>query len=896
MGSRRWPAQGFSPRSIWIGAPLVPIICAVAKDFDPSLSALLLELQSASDALLLTGSDRKIRFANRRFAEMFVVPPDMLARADADEFLAHVMARAADPLAVKGGARAASADGKVHVDEWALADGRVIERSISPQQRDGEWQRLVRFRDVTDRRQTERELSARLSQQAAVARLGQRALRDGPLQALLDESAQLVFETLRVEVCGIHKLEGSSVVLVAGVGWDRALIGKLRTPRAALDELLARAGAQFYGDLADLSREERLSKPPGPIGLAIRSGLRVAIGSRESPWGALAAGVQGLRNFSADDGHFLEAIANVLATAAERSQTLETLRTTGASFRTLIERLPDVVLVHDMGTLRYVNPAAVAYYGFSTADELVGRSAYSLFHPDEHELLRKRLAGMVETGRPAPIGEPRTIDRHGQVRTVELRSMPVLFEGKRAYLLIGRDLTERKQLEARLHLVDRMSSVGTLAAGVAHELNNPLAWIVGNLDFAIEELGSPLESPNDLRAKVGEVVQSLREAQVGADRMRIIVGDLKTFSRGDEERLGLVDVNSVLISSLNIAANEIRHRARLSIDLGTIPLVEANEARLGQVFLNLLVNAAQAIATGKVADNEVSVATRQAPGGRIVVEVRDTGAGIPKEIAPRIFDPFFTTKPVGVGTGLGLSICHNLVASFGGAIEVESEPGKGALFRVLLPGVQASVTAAATPAPRSDSAPPRAVRHLLVIDDEPLVVASIRRALRHDFHVDVVLSAADALQRVRGGESFDAILCDLLMPEMTGMDLKSALDELAPDQARRMLFMTGGAFTDAAERFIEQPGIRTLLKPFSREALDAALQGLEAEAPPQPLPVAPLFDSSDPGPGPDPGPGSSAKLSTFRVVQSYTTTSVGDASRTGLWYPHPHEGSTYCDP
>jgi hypothetical protein len=128
------------------------------------------------------------------------------------------------------------------------------------------------------------------------------------------------------------------------------------------------------------------------------------------------------------------------------------------------------------------------------------------------------------------------------------------------------------------------------------------------------------------------------------------------------------------------------------------------------------------------------------------------------------------------------------------------------------------------------------------------------------------------------------------------MDLKSALDELAPDQARRMLFMTGGAFTDAAERFIEQPGIRTLLKPFSREALDAALQGLEAEAPPQPLPVAPLFDSSDPGPGPDPGPGSSAKLSTFRVVQSYTTTYVGDASRTGLWYPHPHEGSTCCDP
>ncbi|GAC1536541.1 MAG: hypothetical protein NVS2B9_02340 [Myxococcales bacterium] len=797
------------------------------------MSALLLELQSASDALLLTGSDRKVRFANQRFAEMFAVPKEMLARADADEFLAHIMSCAADPLAVQGGARGEAADGKVHVDEWALSDGRLIERSVSPQNRGNGWQRLIYFRDVTERRRAERELSARLSQQAAVARLGQRALRDGPLQPLLEEVAQVVADTLRIDVCGIHKLDGDSVVLVAGFGWDRALLGNLRTSRAALDDLLgSRTGARIY---SDLPRESGVVSPSGLVDLGIRSGLRVVIGNRDAPWGVLGAGARALRSFTADDAHFLDAIAHVIANAAERARTLEVLRTSGSSFRTLIERLPDVVLVHDLGTLRYVNPAAVAYYGFSSAEEMIGRASDSLFHPDEHEVLRRILAGMVETGRPAPVIEPRTLDRQGRLRTVELRSMPVVFEGKRAYLSIARDLTERKQLEARLHLADRMSSVGTLAAGVAHELNNPLAWIVGNLSFAIEELERLGPGAQGLRDRTAEVVQSLREAQVGADRMRTIVGDLKTFSRGDEAKLGPVDLNSVLISSLNIAANEIRHRARLSIDLGRVPLVEANEARLGQIFLNLLVNAAQAIATGKVADNEVSVTTRTSAQGQAVVEVRDTGAGIPREIAPRIFDPFFTTKPVGVGTGLGLSICHNLVVSFGGEIQMESEPGKGALFRVLLPGLQVSVAAPAPVAPSVRRQRPVAGpgRRILVIDDEPLVGASIRRALRNDFQVEGVLSAAEALDRVRDGETYDAILCDLLMPEMTGMDLKAALDEVAPSQSQRMLFMTGGAFTEAAERFIAQPGIRHLLKPFSREALDAALRTLEEEAPPR---------------------------------------------------------------
>jgi CheY-like chemotaxis protein len=361
--------------------------------------------------------------------------------------------------------------------------------------------------------------------------------------------------------------------------------------------------------------------------------------------------------------------------------------------------------------------------------------------------------------------------------------------------------------------------VGTLAAGVAHEINNPLAAIVANLELMARDL-SAVAGRLDLTDRLHEVFDELSDARESADRLRHIVRDLKIFSRAtDEEHRGAVDVQRVLESSLRMAWNEIRHRARLIKEYSEVPAVEANESRLGQVFLNLIINAAQAIREGDAEHNQIRVITRQDSRGRIVTEIRDSGTGIAPENLTRIFDAFFTTKPVGIGTGLGLSICHRIVSGLGGTLEVESELGKGSCFRVVLP--PATNTAPQRPRP-SLPIPVRTRRgRVLVVDDEPMIATAIGRTLSFEHEVVVSSDAADALERILSGERFDVVLCDLMMPQMTGMDLHAALTENAPDQAERMVFLSGGAFTTAARAFLDEVPNERLEKPFDTRQLSA---------------------------------------------------------------------------
>lgn len=376
---------------------------------------------------------------------------------------------------------------------------------------------------------------------------------------------------------------------------------------------------------------------------------------------------------------------------------------------------------------------------------------------------------------------------------------------------------EQKKMQEQLLISDRMASVGTLAAGVAHEINNPLAAIVANLELMSRDL-TAIAGRLNLTEVLHDVFDELSDSRESADRLRHIVRDLKIFSRAtDEEHRGAVNVESVLESSLRMAWNEIRHRARLVKDFGSVPAVEANEARLGQVFLNLIVNAAQAIREGDAEHNQIQVVTRVNAQGQVVAEVRDTGMGIPAENLTRIFDAFFTTKPVGVGTGLGLSICHRIISGLGGELEVESEIGKGTVFRVVLPPAK---NAAPEPKPPS-VAPPSSTRRgrVLVVDDEPMIATAVSRTLAFEHEVVVSTDAATALQRIVGGERFDVVLCDLMMPQMTGMDLHAALLEQVPEQAECMIFLSGGAFTAAARTFLDEVPNQRLEKPFEARQL-----------------------------------------------------------------------------
>ncbi len=379
-----------------------------------------------------------------------------------------------------------------------------------------------------------------------------------------------------------------------------------------------------------------------------------------------------------------------------------------------------------------------------------------------------------------------------------------------------RSRSERNRLATQLMHADRMAATGVLAAGVAHEINNPLAYVQASLDYLKAELEPVLchVPPED----AAELEQAVADAREGTERIKHIVRDVKTFSRIEEERKDRVDLCRVIDSCARLAFTEIKHRARLVKDYGEVPYVHANDARLGQVFLNLLINAAQAIPEGRARENEIRVATRTGEDGCAVVEVRDSGAGIPQEVLSRIFDPFFTTKPVGVGTGLGLSICHGIVEDLGGEISVESTPGRGTTFRVVLPAAPASLDG------REEGLaelPPGDGRRgkILVVDDELSIAAAIRRILMDEHDVLTLTSAREACDKIAHGERYDAILCDLMMPEMTGMDLYSEVASLAPTQADQMLFLTGGTFTSRAKWFLDEVPNPRIEKPFDAQNL-----------------------------------------------------------------------------
>jgi PAS domain S-box-containing protein len=482
------------------------------------------------------------------------------------------------------------------------------------------------------------------------------------------------------------------------------------------------------------------------------------------------------------------------------------------------------------GTIDYWSPAAERVYGY-TAEETLGRSK-TLLVPPEHIDELNEILGRVRRGESVRSFETVRRRKDGTLFDALLTISPTRLDGRIiGASIITRDISEKKQLETRLAVADRMASVGTLAAGVAHEINNPLAAVMANLDFVARELIDP-RTPGDPTA----LATPLDEARAAAERIRQIVRDLKLFSRPDEQRRGPVDVRRVMESSLRMVWNEVRHRARLVKDYGETPPTYANEARLGQVFLNLVVNAAQAIPEGNAANNEIKVVTRTGADGRAVVEISDTGEGMPPRVAKRIFEPFFTTKLVGVGTGLGLSICQRIVHELGGSIEVESTEGKGSTFRVSLPPGRPAVEDELRAGSRN---PQRAARRgrILVVDDEPAIGKAVQRVLALDHDVTSTSSAVEAQMRIAAGERFDVILLDLMMPQVTGKELYEHLCREVPDQASAVVFLTGGAFTPAARRFLDQAPNQRIDKPFDafhlRAVVSAFVDGPRAEPAPR---------------------------------------------------------------
>jgi PAS domain S-box-containing protein len=520
----------------------------------------------------------------------------------------------------------------------------------------------------------------------------------------------------------------------------------------------------------------------------------------------------------------LAAFAARASTELERIRAQEEVERTRDFLRNTLNAVPDPLVVMDRahrfvvvnhGFCDFMGRGEAELLGATARDFLPARMAETFFQEDERLFTTGESLESERIFEHTPDGQPRSI----------LSKKAVFHEPGGGSFLIAvlRDNTDRRRLETQLRLADRLSSIGTLAAGVVHEINNPLAFVISNLSFLKKELTQPQLLPEALP----ELREVLAETQEGIDRVRTIVQDVKTFARSDEAQSGPVDVHQAIEGSLRLVRKELQYRAQVERTLEPVPAVLGNQGRLGQVLVNLLVNALQAFRQNDPERNRVVVSAYSSTPDTVIIEVEDNGPGMSPEVRQHLFNPFFTTKPAGEGTGLGLSICQSIVQSMGGKIEVESVQGQGSVFRLVLPAAQARESAvASTQALPVDAQGAR--RRLLLIDAEPAVGTSVRRLLQEAHEVHSVQDVRVALNLLSRGERYDAILCDVVLPGISGVDLLQELEQREPGLARRTGFMSSGALSMPSRELIASYSGELLEKPFEPERLRRFVQRLFA--------------------------------------------------------------------
>ncbi|OFZ31309.1 MAG: hypothetical protein A2622_01595 [Bdellovibrionales bacterium RIFCSPHIGHO2_01_FULL_40_29] len=490
-------------------------------------------------------------------------------------------------------------------------------------------------------------------------------------------------------------------------------------------------------------------------------------------------------------------------------------------FQNLIENFQDGVFIHCFGEIRYANPKIVEFLGYEHNLELVGHSIFEKIIPPENvEMVQVRMMHLMSSSEQNisnPPVEIQFITKSGGKFNSEATAVPITFQGQRCVAVTVRDLSDRKKLQAHLMTTDRMTALGQLAAGVGHEINNPLTYVMMNLEMLTNMMTSD---------HITGYEKQLAAIQKGLERIRSVVKDLKKVSRySEEESLTNVDVNTVLDSVLSMAKNEIQQRALCNFERGDVPPIWIDETRLAQVLLNLLVNAAQAIEPGDIENNSIEIKTSINENQQVCIEISDTGAGMSPEVQKRVFEPFFTTKPIGTGTGLGLPICQNIVNQFKGHMEFESKVGEGTKFRVLFP-ISAHLELPQTTESVDVESRKMQQGQILLIDDDSDLLAVLQEVISTKHDCVGFTDARMALDTLHNNDSFDGIICDLMMPTMSGMQFYSMLKEVAPQYLSKIVFMTGGSFTSETDEFLSQPNIRYCEKPVDTKILMDIIQSM----------------------------------------------------------------------
>jgi PAS domain S-box-containing protein len=501
----------------------------------------------------------------------------------------------------------------------------------------------------------------------------------------------------------------------------------------------------------------------------------------------------------------------------ERKLAEKALQGSEERYRALIEQSPTLVIIVQDEHVRYANPAAVRAIGY-TLEELGAKSPLDFVHPQGRAQAREALR-RVARGETLENVEIPILTKAGEMRWVQCSGTRIDLGGKPAVMVNGVDVTQQKQLEQQLIQSAKLTAIGELISGVAHELNNPLAGVLGCAQLAQE-----LEVEGEVAEYLEKIVEQSRRAAG-------IVTNLLVFARQKEPEREPVSLNAVATRALDLRRYELRVsniQVVTELDDG-LPYIQGDSQQLVQVLLNLINNAEHAIqqhrGSGTVTIRTSAFSRDGAPWARL--EVLDDGPGIPEPILGRIFEPFFTTKDPGEGTGLGLSVSYGIVTTHQGFISAQNRPEGGARFVVELPVAEAQEQA--TPAAGSRT-PAAAPARILIIEDEQPVATVLTRLLSGDGHrVSVAGEGTEALARLQA-EPFDLVITDFKMPGMSGLEFYRALAAAHPRLARGVIFTTGDVFSAETRRFFAEVGAPVLYKPFTLEQARATIYDKLQEA------------------------------------------------------------------
>jgi PAS domain S-box-containing protein len=514
-------------------------------------------------------------------------------------------------------------------------------------------------------------------------------------------------------------------------------------------------------------------------------------------------------------GNAVVGVASFTRDITAHRQAQEALQASESRFRSIFDNAHDGIAMADQETRRMVLANHAFAQMFACQDQdVVGRNVAE-FHPPTARVSLER----IFTGQTAHAHDLPARRRDGETFFVDVTRASATLDGRPMVVGFFRDMSESRAVQASLAQADRLSSMGMLAAGVAHEINNPLTYVLANVESLVEDLPPAADPAAGDPALLADAGERARVALGGIRRIKEIVRGLGTFSRVESDERTRVDLRNPMENAITMAFNEIKYRARLVKDLQQVPAVWATEGKLSQVFLNLLINACHAIPEGQVEANTIHVRifTRDT---NVVAEVQDSGSGITPENLGRIFEPFFTTKPPGKGSGLGLPICRKLVTEFGGDISVESRPGQGARFVVRLPACDPLAPEATPAGPRPPASGPR---RILLVDDEGALLQSLSRMLGREHTVVTAASAQQAQAILEEDPTFDLVLCDVMMPGTDGVDLHRWIQSHAPVLATQWVFMTGGVSSSRTTEHLVRSGCPRLEKPFTRAEFDQVL-------------------------------------------------------------------------